>query len=263
VDRRGDQVGSTRCGRTVRRRGLEQPELPARRQSGNFRSTQIGRAGRRHRPHVQLRRRMRRPLRPRAWQWPNPRRIVERCQRAIAVLSTNPSADLLSTYRVYDESLRKLKRDPAPRGRFARPIYIGESALGPGPDIDEINLGSGLDDMAKLISRPKLAPLPPSPPPGYVPEDFSGHFHLPDQSTEESTYLSARQSKEARLVASGQVESGSKRQRGGAYNALLSTARGQIGFNLVGGYPISGMKGAKTAPGDTGEPMDLGMSSDE
>lgn len=194
---------------------------------------------------------------------PNPRRIVERCQRAIAVLSTSPSADLLSTYRVYDESLRKLKRDPAPRGRFARPIYIGESALGPGPDIDEINLGSGLDDMAKLVSRPKLAPLPPSPPPGYVPEDVSGYFHLPGQSTEESTYLSARQSEEARLVASGQVESGSKRQSGGAYNALLSTARGLIGFIPVGRYPISGMKGAKTAPGDTGEPMDLGMSSDE
>jgi hypothetical protein len=192
---------------------------------------------------------------------PTSRRVVERCQRAIAILSHDPSSPLRSNYMVHSDTHRRLKPDPAPRGRFVRPIYIGESPLGPGADIDEIHLGPGLDDTTKLLSKLKFAPLPPSPPPGWAFEHISGRFQVPDKSTEEKTLAPTDQMKEGGQVASNQILLGLKRQREND-DDLPSTEKGLNDFSLVGRYPISGITGAKSAPGER-ELMDNDMSSDE
>jgi hypothetical protein len=176
---------------------------------------------------------------------PSARRLVNVCERAIAILRLDPGALQHANYTADLEALQRLSTDPAPRGLFTHPRYIGESPLGAGQHIDEIALGPGLSDVKKLISRPEWATLPPSPTHAGSARDQATRFQVPTGPVRVRPSIDQSQSETGKQVPSGK-QWGSKARRQ-ADDALPPTKRDLFYFNLQGRHPISGMTGARSS----------------
>lgn len=130
---------------------------------------------------------------------PTARQLVELCTQAIDSLSADPSEAPKAIIGVDVDYRQAVYRDTRPR-EIALPRHVGDTNLGPGPKIDELNIGPGLTGVQKITSKPLWQPLPRSPLPVKTPPA-------------NSPSVSANESGESVQAVSNQVNPGTKRHR--------------------------------------------------
>lgn len=183
---------------------------------------------------------------------PTARQLLVLCRQALDTLTADPSAPLEANLSADAGICQKLQPDPNRRVLFAQPRHIGETHLGPGPDIDDLDLSQWFSAALKFSTNPLWDPLPPSPPPVHASVQNPHGFDLAVERNQERVI----QGDGGGQGTSNQINAGSKGQDEDD-NLPFQAAQGGPDVEVQGRHYVPGAVGAKSEPAAEVEAVDV------